>query len=298
VTVLPASVVGTLVSVKFGPTYSETSPLSGNTGEHEHTGPSDGGFIPASEFSQEEVDNLQTVDIPVSGDAKKFLRVSSDFEDGYTLFNLLGAANQLIGANSAGTEIEFKTIAGTEKQVVVEHTAGTITLSAPQDLDWDAVPTFAGVILTALTGILETKGVAASVAIAANAALQYLRRNVTDDAYEFGIPDLKHISDVADAVTDSGASGDVMVRGASVYDRLVVGDVGEALIVDTGPIVTWGTPKMDLGQLDDVEDIVSTAPADGDLLMYDLSSEAWVAVPAGPEGAVFTIIGGIPTWTS
>jgi hypothetical protein len=62
----------------------------------------------------------------------------------------LGASNQLLGMNDAGTANEYKTLFGTLNQITVTHGIGTITLSTPQDIHTGASPTFFGLTLSGL----------------------------------------------------------------------------------------------------------------------------------------------------
>jgi hypothetical protein len=205
---------------------------------HEHTGPFNGGAIAAAGMSQAEVAALQEHPVPGTGDARKFMRVT-DAEDGYELFALMGAADQLIGMNDAGDEIASKTLQGTANRVTVSHAADTITLSGPQDVHPGSEPEFSGLTLSSLTGVLIGNGAASLSALAATAALQMVRRNAANSAYEFFAPALKDLSDVADSLTNSGAAGDIPVRGVSAYDRLAKGTFGQALVVDESGAVAW-----------------------------------------------------------
>lgn len=61
-----------------------------------------------------------------------------------------GSANQLPGTNSAGTAWEYKTIQGSANRVTVTHGAGSITISAPQNIHTGASPTFAEISISGL----------------------------------------------------------------------------------------------------------------------------------------------------
>jgi hypothetical protein len=63
----------------------------------------------------------------------------------------LGASNQLLGMNAAGTANEYKTLYGTANQIYVTNGIGSITLSTPQNIHNGASPTFFGLTLTGLT---------------------------------------------------------------------------------------------------------------------------------------------------
>lgn len=58
-------------------------------------------------------------------------------------FTLTGAGtNQLLGLDSAGTSLEYKTVSGTTNQVTVTHGVNSIGLSLPQNIHTNAEPTF------------------------------------------------------------------------------------------------------------------------------------------------------------
>jgi hypothetical protein len=72
-----------------------------------------------------------------------------------TGLSTLGTANYLPGANAAGTGWEYKQLAGTSNRVTVTHAANLITLSGPQDIHTGASPTFAGLTVGSLAGVLK-----------------------------------------------------------------------------------------------------------------------------------------------
>lgn len=53
---------------------------------------------------------------------------------GGTGLSTLGGQNKILGANSANSALEYKTLSGTTNRVTVTHETGAVTLSAPQDL--------------------------------------------------------------------------------------------------------------------------------------------------------------------
>jgi len=77
---------------------------------------------------------------------------------------LAEASNGQIPIGSTGNDPVLATITGTAKRVTVANTAGTITLSGPQDLDTVDSPTFAGATIGSLGGIvLATAGVLSAI---------------------------------------------------------------------------------------------------------------------------------------
>lgn len=59
----------------------------------------------------------------------------------------LGTGDFFVGVNAAGDAWEYKQLLGTANRVTVAHAAGSVTLSGPQDIHEEAVPTFQGLIL-------------------------------------------------------------------------------------------------------------------------------------------------------
>ncbi len=62
-----------------------------------------------------------------------------------------GSSNQLLGMNSSANGVEYKTLIGTNNQVIVTHTPGQIQISTPQDIDIDATPEFQNVYVDDLS---------------------------------------------------------------------------------------------------------------------------------------------------
>ena len=71
----------------------------------------------------------------------------------------LGSLDQLIGMNSSGNALEYKTLSGTVNQVIVSESVGGITFSAAQNIGVTASPTFSGMTLSSLNsgvGVVRT----------------------------------------------------------------------------------------------------------------------------------------------
>jgi hypothetical protein len=178
VTVAPSSVLPTLATVKLGPTYNE------NEGIHNHTGDNQAGLIDAATMTTELVDALKTIPVPSAGDLFKFLRVRTG-EDGFDLVDLIGTANQLIGANADASNLETKSIVGVVNRTTVNHSQNQIQITTPQDTHSGATPAFAGLTLSGLTGVLVGHGGNPVDDVAPTAAKQFLRQNVGNTALEF-----------------------------------------------------------------------------------------------------------------
>lgn len=53
-----------------------------------------------------------------------------------------GTGNYILGANSGATDIEYKRLAQTANQVIINHTAGVVTFSTPQNIGTASTPQF------------------------------------------------------------------------------------------------------------------------------------------------------------
>ena len=71
--------------------------------------------------------------------------MESDFGTG------MGTGNQLLGMNATGDGVEYKTLTGTNNQVIVNHAAGQINLSTPQNIDINATPQFKNIFVDDLS---------------------------------------------------------------------------------------------------------------------------------------------------
>jgi hypothetical protein len=67
----------------------------------------------------------------------------------------IGAAYQVVGANSGATAPTYLTLAGTTNRVSVATAGTTVTFSGPQDLAAASSPTFAGLTLSGLSGAVS-----------------------------------------------------------------------------------------------------------------------------------------------
>lgn len=85
-----------------------------------------------------------------------------------------GTANQLLGTNAGATANEFKTLSGTTNQITVTHGVGTVTLATPQNIGTGSSPTFAGLTLTGLSGVVK-----ASVGVLSASAVDLSTADVT-----------------------------------------------------------------------------------------------------------------------
>lgn len=195
VVVTGGTVRTTIYRVGLGPGYVDRTNQTGNEPQHLHTASWDGGYMAASQHTDEIIDNL--VAYPFA----------SDFD-----------GNDILGMNSGGTAFEGKTVSGTAKRVTVTHGVGTITLSGPQDFDTVDSPTFAGITLTGLAGLLEAGAGGALVDI-------------------------------------PGVSGDIVYHSGTSFATLAKGTNGEVLQLVSGlpswertELVRWRGAWVDLTQ--------------------------------------------------
>ncbi|MBI5465805.1 MAG: hypothetical protein HY974_00780, partial [Candidatus Kerfeldbacteria bacterium] len=70
----------------------------------------------------------------------------------------LGTGNYLVGVNSGATAWEYKQLSGTTNQINVNHAAGAVTLSTPQDIHTAASPSFAGLAINTNTLYIASSG--------------------------------------------------------------------------------------------------------------------------------------------
>jgi hypothetical protein len=62
-----------------------------------------------------------------------------------------GGADRILGVNSAGSALEYKTFFGTEKQIAVSNSGSSVTFALPQNISSDSTPIFLGLTLSGLT---------------------------------------------------------------------------------------------------------------------------------------------------
>jgi hypothetical protein len=202
-----------------------------------------------------------------------------------------GAANQILGVQASGATLEWKniislltagagisisgstvatianagvlsvnamtgavSIVGTPNQVSVSSGGGTVTLSLPQNIHTAATPTFAGITLTGLTGVLFGNGASAVTALAATGALQYLRRNAANTAYEFATisaSDIPHnllSAPHPDTVAASPVLGDIIAANSTPKWQRIPGNTTttKKFLTQTGTGTASALPVWDV----------------------------------------------------
>lgn len=195
----------------------------------------------------------------------------------------LGTANQVLGVNSGATGQEYKTISGTANQITVTHGANSIALSAPQNIHSAATPTFAGMTLTAFSGVVKATAGVLSAATLVNA----------DVDAAAAIARTKLASGTASHVLINDGSG-VMTSEASL--AISRGGTGQATAAAGFNALSPVTTKGDLIAGSGVNTTARLAVgSDGTVLSAD-SAEAtglkWVSPLTNPMSAVGDLIRG------
>jgi len=133
----------------------------------------------------------------------------------------LGAAtNGQIPIGSTGADPVLAAITGTANQITVTNAAGSITLSTPQSIATGSSPTFAGLTIGALSGILKaTAGVVAGSATLTDLIAGTLTETVSTDIASLGIW-LKNISGTQTNQTNSTLIHKLYRTGGSVDGSL------------------------------------------------------------------------------
>lgn len=230
VVVSPSSLTVNLTLVEKSTGGWGGTATQGNIGPHTHSSTvGDGGSINAAGMSSAEVTNSQRLPIPVAGEDLYVLRYEHDTET-FELFEIVGSANQILGTNAAGDELENKTISGTANQVNVTHTAGNVSISLPQDFDTQATPIFKDLTLTDLTGILTSAASSGVSAIAIGSALQFLRVDSGGTGHEYVTLSTSHLDDFN---LSSPGEGDILYFDGSDWVEL------NSSAANDGDVLTW-----------------------------------------------------------
>lgn len=240
VTVSPSSVTSNLATILLGATSAKS------TGSHDHTDEDNAGVISAAGMSVAEVARAQ--DLP-----------------GYA-----GHADYLLTINATPDHYVARELIDTPDQITIIIDATSITFELEQDIAVTSSPEFAGLTLTTFSGVLKAAAgilsdgaelkdlddVADAVTDSAAAGDTYyytaggnVDRLAIGSNGQFKIvasglpawvnPSLKYLSDVADAVTDSSVQYDLLIKGASDWERLAKsGSDGYVLTTSSG-VVSW-----------------------------------------------------------
>lgn len=202
----------------------------GNIGPHTHTDTvGDGGEIDAAGMSSAEVTNAQRLPTPSAGEDLYILRYEHATQN-FELFQIVGSANQILGTNAAGDDLEAKTISGTANQINVSHGANNVALSAPQDIHTAATPIFAGLSLTGLTGLLNSAGASGVSVITIGSSLQFLRVDSGGTGHEYITLSTSHLDDFN--LSNPGA-GDILYYDGSDWVGL------DSDTASDGDVLTW-----------------------------------------------------------
>src|SRR3990172_575402 len=147
-------------------------------------------------------------------------------------------------------------------------------------------PTFNGLTLSSLTGILEGKGATTAVGVVTTStSLRIMRRNATNDGYEFADVDLGDLTgDVDFGVL---AEGDIIYRDqAGNWANLARAPADGAILIQSLDVPAWLEKGLEgyvmvagatlpqwvefnLKNLADVADAVTDSAAEGDIIYFD-----------------------------
>ena len=300
ITVDPAVVLSTLATVKYGSTFCDTILGETNVAPHPHLDKKSGGPIPAATITSNQTTILKAIASIITGDSGKFLRVAAN-ELGITKFELRGGADQLLGTNHTGSELEQKTLVGTADQVTITVGTGTYTFSLPQNIHTAAVPTWAGLILTGLTGILIGNGSGALTAKSAASAFHYLRKNNANTDYEFGGIAEAHVGFAntgghAHTGTDSTAVDHVNLANKGTNTHSTIDGHLAAAAPHSGH-ATLVTGKIPVGQIAAGTPVLGQIPAidsGGGLTYVDPAAASIPSIVPVVESLLLTELSGTP----
>lgn len=110
------------------------------------------------------IDGMNSTDFAAASHTHSTIDITSGIltpDRGGTGIGSIGAPNSILGTNSNASGLEYKGIIGTTNRVMVTHSTGAITISAPQDIATSSSPSFAGVNMTGNT-LLNPTGVSTS----------------------------------------------------------------------------------------------------------------------------------------
>jgi len=165
-----------------------------------------------------------------------------------------GSANQILGITNAGTGYEYKTVEGTTNQVIITlSTANKIIISLPQNIHSGASPTFAGLTLSGLTGILKTSAGVISGSAALTDLSNIVITNIQDnDILQYDSATGKWINVVVPGGVETdpivGAiNGLVKANGAGVIGTVVSGTdiktINSQSLLGSGDIAVSGADE-------------------------------------------------------
>lgn len=147
---------------------------------------------------------------------------------GGTGLSSIGAANRVLGMNSAGTLAEYKDVLGTSNQVSVTHGANSITLSTPQNIHTGASPTFAGLTLSGAIVGAASQSVFNTVSTTVNAFGAATTLNIGNTGGTNTVLGATTFSQTLQQGSGSGASAGLVIDyyGVSGYAGLWTTTVG------------------------------------------------------------------------
>jgi len=187
------------------------------------------------------LDDLTDVSLSAPGAGRYLRHGGSAWQDSALLLTDLS-----IGSQANGDVAYFN---GTVWTRLARGASGQFLRSGSSTIAWESVALGA----TELDGLSD-------VDITTPAAGHILRHTGTRFINQLGLA-------ISDLTVASAAQGDLIRRGASVFERLAVGTAGQVLTV-VGGVPAWAAPAGG-GALDDLSDVAITTPAAGHLIRHN-----------------------------
>jgi hypothetical protein len=135
----------------------------------------------------------------------------------------LGAPNEILGMNAAGDANEYKELSGTTNQININHAAGSITFSTPQNIHFGATPNFVNINLSGLDASRPVKTDAS--------------KNLISGSIDLSSADVSNVLPIARGGTNSGnalnnnrflisTGGSIVEAGEMTTGQIIVGSTG------------------------------------------------------------------------
>ena len=183
-----------------------------------------------------------------------------------------GTGNQLLGMNATGDGIEYKTLTGTNNQVIVNHAAGQILLSTPQNIDINATPQFKNIFVDdlSLNSGVYTDGTGQLTSTPPSSGIiGYWDRN--------GALKILYPSNVGDSITTSGSiyttgDGSIYTTGNGyIHSETTISSEGN---MTSGGLFTseGGADINGATTIDGTTTITGATTIDGDLTLVDFTT--------------------------
>lgn len=164
-----------------------------------------------------------------------------------------------------GTSYALSTLTGTANQVSISNGAGTITLSTPQDIATASSPTFAGLTLTAFSGVVKASAGVLSASTIVNAdvnaaaAIAYSKLNLTSSIVNADVSASAAIAYSKLNLASSIVNADVASGAAIAVNKLAALTANKAVASDASGFLTASvTSDTELGYVAGVTSSIQT----------------------------------------